>query len=172
MPNFLSSFADKAQSALNASPLAAHLPGRSNSPDIAGQPSANTAATVSDGGGGYRSYALDALQYQIRAFGQQYTYVLINAVIQSDRVRCRMLMLGFSSPLSTTTPLQKIITIEKGVAIGFDGLSKDSKTQSKELFNWGQLEHEDLKDGMCETVYWPSPAYSLFLQQCRTGSHS
>jgi hypothetical protein len=66
MQNFLSSMADKAQSAITAT-----LPGKPTSPDAAGQPSANQAA--SDGGS--RSYALDAIQYQLRAFGQQYTCV-------------------------------------------------------------------------------------------------
>lgn len=47
----------------------------------------------------------------------------------------------------STTPVQKIITTEKGVAIDFDSLSRDSKTQSKELYTWGQGESEDLKDG-------------------------
>ena len=47
----------------------------------------------------------------------------------------------------TTSPIQKIITTEKGVAIDFDSLSRDSKTQSKELYTWGQTEADDLKDG-------------------------
>jgi len=68
---FLSSLADKAQSAINASPLAGHLPtsmGRSSSPDSAAQPTANEAAAQ----GGHKSSALDSIQYQLRAFGQQY----------------------------------------------------------------------------------------------------
>lgn len=71
MPGFLSSIADKAQSALNASPLASHIPGnRASSPDGAAQPSANEAA----GGGGLsgKSHAFEAIQHQLRAFGQQY----------------------------------------------------------------------------------------------------
>jgi hypothetical protein len=34
------------------------------------------------------------------------------------------------------------------VALHFDGVSNDSKAQSKELFTWGQGEVEDLKDGL------------------------
>jgi len=116
VPNFLASFADKAQSAINATPLAAHLPhNRPSSPDAANQPSANQAASQ----GGQRSHALENLSYQIRALGQQY---------------------------SSTTPVQKIITTEKGVALDFDGVARDSKAQSKELYTWGQTETEDLKD--------------------------
>jgi hypothetical protein len=71
VPGFLASFADKAQSAINASPLAAHLPAnyRSNSPDASAQPSANQAAAQ----GGGRSHALENISYQIRALGQQYS---------------------------------------------------------------------------------------------------
>ncbi|KAG6842608.1 hypothetical protein C0991_000134 [Blastosporella zonata] len=66
-----------------------------------------------------RSHTLGAIQNQLRAFGQQYT---------------------------STTPVQKIITIEKSVAIDFDSLARDAKSQSKELYTWGQAEPEDLKD--------------------------
>lgn len=48
---------------------------------------------------------------------------------------------------SSTTPIQKIITTEKGVAIDFDSVSRDAKAQSKELYTWGQTEREDIKDG-------------------------
>lgn len=118
VPSFLASFADKAQTALNASPLAAHLPSgvaRPASPDPATQPSANDAAAQ----GGAKSHTLESLQYQFRAFQQQY---------------------------STTSPAQKIITAEKGVAIDFDSVSRNSKAQSKELYTWGQSEADDLKD--------------------------
>ncbi len=50
--------------------------------------------------------------------------------------------------ISSTTPVQKIITVEKGVALDFDGIARDSKAQSKELYTWGQTETEDLKDGV------------------------
>jgi hypothetical protein len=67
MSNFMSSMADKAQSAINASPLAGHIPGIRQ--EQTGQPSANQAAAE----GGHRSYVLDAIHHQIRALGQQYT---------------------------------------------------------------------------------------------------
>lgn len=71
VPNFLSSFADKAQAAVNASPLASHLPrSRPGSPGSHDQPSANQAAAQ---GGSFRGGALDAIQHQLRTFGQQYS---------------------------------------------------------------------------------------------------
>ncbi|KAJ7619096.1 Eisosome component PIL1-domain-containing protein [Mycena polygramma] len=65
------------------------------------------------------SHALDSFQHQLRSLGQQY---------------------------SSTTPIQRIITVEKGVAIDLDSLSRDAKAQSKELYTWGQAEDADLKD--------------------------
>lgn len=59
------------------------------------------------------------MQYQLRNIGQQYT---------------------------NTTPLQRIITTEKGVALDLDSLARDSKAQSKELYNWGQADDADLRD--------------------------
>ncbi|KAF9481369.1 hypothetical protein BDN70DRAFT_930878 [Pholiota conissans] len=119
MPGFLSSFADKAQSAINASPLAAHIPAslqhRPTSPDPATQPSPNDAAAH----GAAKSHTLEALQYQFRSLQQQY---------------------------STTSPVQKIITTEKGVAIDYDSVSRNAKTQSKELYTWGQTEADDIRD--------------------------
>ncbi|XP_006454981.1 hypothetical protein AGABI2DRAFT_239474 [Agaricus bisporus var. bisporus H97] len=117
VPGFLASFADKAQSAINATPLAAHLPSRDrpSSPDPSTQPPANTAAAQ---GGGHR-YAFESISHQFRSLGQQY---------------------------SSTTPAQKIVTTEKGVALHFDSVGRDSKAQSKELYTWGQAEAEDLKD--------------------------
>lgn len=111
--SFLSSFADKAQSAINQTPLAGHVPGIGTS--ATEQPSANQSAAQ----GGHRSVTLEALQHQIRSIGQQYT---------------------------TTTPVQRIITSEKGVAIDCDALARDAKVQSKELYTWGQTQPEDLKD--------------------------
>lgn len=105
---FLSSIADKAQNAINQTPLAGHI-GTTD-------PSSNHAASQ----GGHRSFALESLQHQIRNLGQQYT---------------------------STTPIQRIITLEKGVALDFDALARDGKTQSKELYTWGQDEDADLTDG-------------------------
>ena len=67
--DFLSSIADKAQSALNSSPLSAHISGLQNpaSSDSATQPSANDAA-------GQKSHAFDSIQHQFRSLQQHYTY--------------------------------------------------------------------------------------------------
>ena len=111
--SFFSQIADKAQSAINQTPLAAHIPGASPPPD---QPSANQAAAQ----GGPRSHTFESLQHQLRNIGQQYT---------------------------STTPLQRVITTEKGVALDLDSLARDAKAQSKELYTWGQAEGADLKDG-------------------------
>ncbi|KAG5220814.1 Eisosome component PIL1-domain-containing protein [Salix suchowensis] len=121
VPGFLASIADKAQSAINASPLAGHLPnvgghGRPVSPDASTQPSANETAAQ----GGHRSHAFESLQYQLRSFQQQYS--------------------------SSTTPAQRIVTSAKGIAIDFDSAARDAKNYSKELYTWGQNEDEDLKD--------------------------
>ncbi|KAJ7786390.1 Eisosome component PIL1-domain-containing protein [Mycena metata] len=64
-------------------------------------------------------HALDSFQHSLRSLGQAYT---------------------------ATTPVQRIITIEKGVALDLDSLSRDAKAQSKELYTWGQSEDPDLKD--------------------------
>ncbi|KZS93099.1 hypothetical protein SISNIDRAFT_411831, partial [Sistotremastrum niveocremeum HHB9708] len=47
---------------------------------------------------------------------------------------------------SSTTPLQRVITTQKGVSIDYEGVSRDTKTYSKELYIWGQTEGEDIKD--------------------------
>ncbi|KAG6878392.1 hypothetical protein C0993_007574 [Termitomyces sp. T159_Od127] len=98
MPSFLSSLADKAQSAINATPLA-HRP---TTPDQE-----------------HKSHTLGAISNQLRVFGQQY---------------------------ASTTPVQKIITIEKSVVIDFESIARDAKSQSKELYTWGQAEPQDLMD--------------------------
>lgn len=69
--SFLSSIADKAQSAINSSPLAGHIPGiqPSGATESATQPSANDAA-------GQKSHAFESIQHQFRSIQQQYTYGL------------------------------------------------------------------------------------------------
>ncbi|KAG8706041.1 hypothetical protein FRC09_002610 [Ceratobasidium sp. 395] len=42
--------------------------------------------------------------------------------------------------------LQLVITSQKGVALDFDAVSRDSKSHSKELYLWGQDQVEDVKD--------------------------
>jgi hypothetical protein len=90
--HFLSTFADKAHSA------------------IGGQPSGDNLGTA------------HKLQHHLRQLGQQYS--------------------------SSTPPVQRIITSQKGVAIDFDSVSRDAKAHSKELYTWGQGEADDLKDGI------------------------
>ncbi|KZP31290.1 hypothetical protein FIBSPDRAFT_916934 [Athelia psychrophila] len=118
MASFLSSLTDKAQAAINASPLGAHIPGHRPTSPSAEQKPASTSAPFGQ---------FESIQHQLKAFGQQY---------------------------QTTTPVQKIITTEKGVAIDFDSLSRNSKTQSKELYTWGQGESDDLKDVTDRLAYF------------------
>ncbi|KAH9982479.1 Eisosome component PIL1-domain-containing protein, partial [Lactifluus volemus] len=47
---------------------------------------------------------------------------------------------------SSTSPIQKIITAEKGLALDYETLSRDAKAQSKELYTWGQSQPADVKD--------------------------
>ncbi|EJD03865.1 uncharacterized protein FOMMEDRAFT_83798 [Fomitiporia mediterranea MF3/22] len=47
---------------------------------------------------------------------------------------------------SNVSPTQRIITSQKGVCLDFESVSKDAKSQSKELYTWGQVQHEDIKD--------------------------
>jgi len=111
VPGFLSSFADKAQNALNQSSVSQHIPssltGSSNPPHGA-------SSTPTD-----KNYTLEQIQHQFRQLQQNY---------------------------STTSPLQKIITAEKGVALDVASLSRDTQSQSKELYVWGQQEQPDVKD--------------------------
>jgi len=109
--SFFTTIADKAQSAINQTPLAGHIPGIT--------PPANPTPVRAESQGGRRSLAFESLQHQIRSLGQQYT---------------------------STSPIQRIITLEKGVALDFDALARDGKTQSKELFTWGQDQDADLTD--------------------------
>ena len=60
VPSFLSSIADKAQSAINSSPLAGHL-GTAPSNDTGAQ-------------GTSKSHTLESIQHQFRSIQQQYTY--------------------------------------------------------------------------------------------------
>jgi hypothetical protein len=113
VPGFLTSFADKAQNALNQSPISQHIPASltGSSPQA---PSHGAPSTSTD-----RNYTLEQIQHQFRQLQQNY---------------------------STTSPLQKIITAEKGVALDYATLSRDAQSQSKELYLWGQQEQPDVKD--------------------------
>lgn len=74
VPGFLASFADKAQSAINATPLAGHLgsAGRPSSADPASQPSTTDAAAHSNS----KSHTLEHLSHQFRSMQQQFSYVI------------------------------------------------------------------------------------------------
>lgn len=72
VPSFFSSFADKAQSAINASPLAGHLPNVGQ----AGPDATQGAATQGAAQGSSKSHALETLTYQFRNLQQQYSYVV------------------------------------------------------------------------------------------------
>ncbi|KAI0361232.1 hypothetical protein OH77DRAFT_1585375 [Trametes cingulata] len=109
MQGFISSLTDKAQSALNATPL-----GRSS------QTSEGGSGQSSGSGGFLKSHAFESIHHQLRTFQQQYS--------------------------SSVTPVQKIITAQKGVALDFDNVGRDAHSHSKELYMWGQNEEEDLKD--------------------------
>jgi len=103
VPGFLTSFADKAQSAFKDSSLAQHIPG----------------ATATDGGSTQKNPTLGQIQHQFRQLQQNY---------------------------STTTPVQKIITAEKGVNLDVESLSRNTLAQSKVLYMWGKQEQLDVKD--------------------------
>ncbi|KAI0257548.1 Eisosome component PIL1-domain-containing protein [Lactifluus subvellereus] len=81
--------------------------------------STGTSPPLSDGGGAHKSHALEQIQHQFRQIQQSY---------------------------SSTGPLQKIVTSEKGIALDFKALSRDVQAQSKELYMWGQNESSDVKD--------------------------
>ncbi|KAI0673489.1 Eisosome component PIL1-domain-containing protein [Trametes maxima] len=109
MQGLFSSLADKAQSALNSTPL-----GRTNQSGDGGS------GQSSGSGGILKSHAFESIHHQLRTFQQQYS--------------------------SSVTPVQKIITAQKGIALDLDNVSRDAHTQSKELYTWGQTQHDDLKD--------------------------
>ena len=64
--DFLNSIADKAQSAVNSSPLAGYIPGYQ--PDPTKHSAQNAAAS--------KSHALESIQHQFRSLQQQYSYGL------------------------------------------------------------------------------------------------
>ncbi|KAI0307812.1 Eisosome component PIL1-domain-containing protein [Multifurca ochricompacta] len=83
------------------------------------RPSSGASPTPTESGSTHKSHTLEQIQHQLRQFQQNY---------------------------STTGPVQKIITAEKGVALDFERLSRDAQAQSKELYTWGQNEESDVKD--------------------------
>lgn len=113
VPGFLSSFADKAQNAINTSPL----------------------ASLSDGSSGHK-HTLDSLSNQLRVISQQYSYAVLLLHNHTPHIAL----------YSATSPIQKLITTEKSLALDSETLSRDAKYHSKELITWGKNESEDLKD--------------------------
>lgn len=102
MSRFLNSLADKAQSAINASPLAGHLPaGVTNALNAqttgaqAGTPTPSVQTggvpTGSPAGGSGRHYAIENLQHSLRALQVQYSCVI--AVYRPSRLGCELIRL-------------------------------------------------------------------------------
>ena len=123
MPNFLSSFIDQAQNAVQSSPLANKIPLGHHRPGSPGVQNTNT--TGSSGSTTHKSSTLAAINHQFRTLKQQYV---------------------------DSTPYQRLITASKGVVMDYDNVAKDTKAGSKELYVWGQTETEDLKDGGCTSL--------------------
>ncbi|KAI0778536.1 Eisosome component PIL1-domain-containing protein [Trametes elegans] len=88
-----------------------------------------SAQSPASSGGILKSHAFESLHHQLRTFQQQYS--------------------------SSVTPVQKIITAQKGVALDLDNLGRDAHATSKELYTWGQSEPEDLKD-VTDRLAWMS----------------
>ncbi|KAI5124602.1 hypothetical protein M0805_004213 [Coniferiporia weirii] len=121
MSSFFSSLANKAQTAFEGSPLADQVSQLQSKLQSHGgsaeRPTANEAAA--QGGLGARSNALGSITHQFKTLQMQY---------------------------SSVGPVQRIITMQKSVCLDFNSVCKDAKSQSKELYMWGQHENEDLKD--------------------------
>lgn len=139
MSSFFSSLADKAHSAYKDSPLSAQV-SQLQAKLQSGQehPTANEAAA--QGGPGAKSHTLGQLQHQFRTMQMQYSCVFSISVDALSVCSCYH--------RRTVSPVQRVITASKGVALDFESIANDSKSQSKELYMWGQHEADDIKDGM------------------------
>ena len=120
MPNFLSSFIDQAQNAVQSSPLADKLPLGRHRPASPGVQNTNNTSTSTSTT--HKSSTFAALNHQFRTLRQQY---------------------------GDSTPYQRLITTSKGIVMDHDNVARDAKANSKELYMWGQTESDDLKDGGC-----------------------
>ncbi|THH06808.1 hypothetical protein EW145_g3830 [Phellinidium pouzarii] len=119
MPSFLSSLANKAQTAYEGSPLAGQVTQIQSKLQSHG--GADTSAGGdAQGGLGAKSSALGNIHHQFKQLQMQYSFV---------------------------APVQRIITTQKSVSLDYLSVSKDQKSQSKEVYLWGQKEDEDIKDG-------------------------
>ncbi|EPT03949.1 hypothetical protein FOMPIDRAFT_98807 [Fomitopsis schrenkii] len=98
------------------------LKGKAQSAFTQAQAGLTGAADPSSGHGGglLKSHAFESIHHQLRSFQQQYS--------------------------SSVTPVQRIITTQKGIALDYDGLAGDTQAHSKELYMWGQSEEADIKD--------------------------
>jgi len=122
MPNFLSSFIDQAQNAVQSSPLANKIPLGHHRPASPGAQNTTTSPTSSTT---HKSSTLAALNHQFRTLRQQY---------------------------GDSTPYQRLVTTSKGIVMDYDNVARDAKANSKELYMWGQGETDDLKDGGCTSL--------------------
>jgi len=66
VPGFLSSIADKAQNALNNSPLSQHIPS-----SMTGRPASISGDSAASSG--YKNYTLEQIQHQFRTLQQTYS---------------------------------------------------------------------------------------------------
>jgi hypothetical protein len=78
MPSFLHNFAGKAQTALNATPIGAHVQQYTNKLTSQGAPSPGGEAQSGqqETAPSSKSYALENVQHQLRVIQQQYRYGL------------------------------------------------------------------------------------------------
>jgi len=81
MSSFFNSLADKAQAAINQTPLAGRIPPL-NSSQAHGQQSSSTADSTHLGG------RLGGLQHQLRSLQQQYSYVLYLGLLYCINLIC------------------------------------------------------------------------------------
>ena len=72
-----------------------------------------------------------------------------------------LLLSRSKSPPSTTGPIQKIITTEKGIALDFDSVNRNAQAHSKELYTWGQNEAPDVRDSQSTPRSSPIDLLSL-----------
>ena len=151
----LSSFAGKAQGFLGGSSSTGAPPAEGQSA-AQGQAQGQYAAPVQEQSGTLsgRHPGLEALSHQIRSVKAQYSSVFFLITRPISHARCR----GGSTLIDRTYSdynrsgvsqenhqLQLIITAQKGVSLDFDAAGRDAKTQSKELYLWGQSQDDGIK---------------------------
>ncbi len=70
VPGFLSSFADKAQNALNTSSISQHIPSSLTS---SSRPSEGAPSSPADSSSAHKNYTLEQIQRQFRQLQQNYS---------------------------------------------------------------------------------------------------